>query len=128
MYIPFPDIDSDLAVTKHMYMCQKPGIDKELLKIQSLKPKHMLGMPCRKYELLYAEDEDNPCKKDSFMDLDKTFELFDVCIPKSKLANRDIGSMTYEKIKEKLPTVQYIRLDDYDFLDLNLGCTRFMEY
>lgn len=125
-YIPFPDVSSELAVRSHMYICKEPGRDKEILKIQSLKPRHFFEMPCEKYERLSANDNDNPCKKDSIVDLDKTFKLFDVCIPETKLAKRNIGDFTYNKIQEKLPTKIFKELDDYQFLDLNHGCTRYL--
>lgn len=127
-YIPFPDIDSELAVNSHMYICKEPGLDKEILKIQTLKPHHVFNMPCEEYEELDASDDDNPCVKDSFVDLDKTFNLFDVRIPKSKLAKRNIGDLTYAKIYKKLPTKKYETLDDYDFLDLNYECTRITNF
>lgn len=125
-YLPFPDIDSELAVRSHMYICKEPGVDKEILKIQSLKPHHIFRMPCEVYEMLSPDDADNPCEKESIVDLDKTFKLFDVYIPESKLARRNIGNSKYNEIRKKLPTKIYEDLDDYDFLNLNFGCTRIL--
>lgn len=118
-------MDAQLALKSHMYICKETGVDKELLKIQSKKPKHFFNMPCDVYEDLDAEDKDNPCTRDSFVDLDKTFTLFDVCIRHEKLAKRNIGDNTFERISKKLPTERLEELDSYDFLFINDYCHRY---
>lgn len=48
--MPFPSLDSTLAVKAHMYICsEKTKLSKGMVKVQSMKPKYVGKMPCKRY-------------------------------------------------------------------------------
>ena len=105
MRIPFPLIDSGLAVIPHMYVClNKSGDTKNFVKCQSLKPRH-LGKnkePFRRIE----EDPDstrNPFKQKTLIDCDKKFLIESTEISKDLLTSsrRDVCQSLFDKIKSE---------------------------
>lgn len=84
LYMPFPDITSDLAVKLHMYICRESHDDSYVyLKCQSLKPS-MIGDP----RFVYYVDEDanstrNPFRHTTRIDCDKLFGIRDVIMEDS---------------------------------------------
>lgn len=98
--VPFPKISSGLAKTPHMYICHTSGQDKKMIKVQTMKPAHILEMPCERYIIEESDSDRNPFRLTSIIDLDKIFSLTDIKIDASLLANRNICDEIYQKINE----------------------------
>ncbi|HJF30396.1 MAG TPA: hypothetical protein K8V56_01290 [Sporosarcina psychrophila] len=123
--MPYPNVSSDLAVYSHMYICNEPGADKQLLKIQSFKNKHSTqGLPVNNYYELNASDPTNPCKRDSFVDLDKKFSLQQVVIPMTLKANTDLSETHYTNIINKITQFNLVSISTDEFLQVNSRCSR----
>jgi len=123
--MPYPSIDSELAMISHMFICKKSGNAKELLKIQTIKNKHKLdGFPITNYYKLNANDIKNPCKKDSFVDLEKDFILNNVVIPINLTTTPSLHDIHFNKILGKIGIYENIEIDLASFLSVNYKCTR----
>lgn len=123
--IPFPDIASTLAVRSHMHICFQPGIEKQLLKIQTYKHKHDINMPCKNYIILQSNSYEHPCRNKSIIDLDKLFLVNNIRIPRDLLAERPISENIYNEIKNKLENPLLENLDNNLFIQINTRCTFF---
>ncbi|MBD3949638.1 hypothetical protein I4Q36_07135 [Tuanshanicoccus lijuaniae] len=123
--MPYPNISSGLAVKAHMYICKRPGENKETLKIQSVKNKHRInGYPCSNYYVLSGSSVDNPCARDSFVDLDKQFIINNIMIPRTLLARSALSKSCYYDIIQNIhrSTLQTIMISASDFLRVNTAC------
>lgn len=123
--MPYPSIDSELAMSSHMFICKKSGNAKELLKIQTVKNKHRVdGFPINNYYQLNAHDVTNPCKKDSFVDLEKDFLLNNVIIPIDLTTTLSLHDFHFNKILGQIGIYAHIEIDLASFLSVNDKCTR----
>jgi len=114
MRVPFPDIDSNLAVSPHMYICMKNSSEKKFIKCQSKKPHHLMKNkePFRRV----VEDPNisrNPFKRKTLIDCDKVFVINGVTIHSELLttSRKDICEDLFQQVKraathEKLGTHQ----------------------
>lgn len=74
MRIPYPDINSDLAVMSHMYICKKAdGSLYEYVKCQTLKPAMLSGRLLKHFVDENADISRNPFKRATRIDCDKIF-------------------------------------------------------
>lgn len=123
--MPYPNISSDLAVYSHMYICDTPGTSKHLLKVQSFKNKHSTeGMPVSNYYELFANDTSNPCKRDSFVDLEKKFNIEQVRIPVSLKAKSELSEKHFKNIISKITQFNLFPISADEFLKVNFKCYR----
>lgn len=105
MRIPYPSIDSNLAVSTHMYICTKNDDEKKFVKCQTLKPYHLKegSEPLRKI-IEDANIQRNPFKRKTLIDCDKNFAVNGVSIPSDLLATsrRDVCKDLFAQIKRSL--------------------------
>lgn len=105
MKVPFPDVDSTLAVKSHMYVCIKNGIRKEFIKCQTFKPTHKIrNRPPYKFLIEKADINRNPFVSKTTIDCDKSFFLDGVIIDQSLVTDRrkDVCEDLFLSIKEKI--------------------------
>jgi len=105
MRIPYPSIDSGLAVSTHMYICTKNSVEKKFVKCQTLKPYHLLknSEPIRRITE-EANIQRNPFKRKTLIDCDKTFVVNGVSIHLDLLttSRRDVNRDLFSQIKRAL--------------------------
>lgn len=91
MRVPFPNVDSTLAVQPHMYICIKNGAQKEFIKCQTFKPTHLLkNKRPFKYIIESPDINRNPFKDKTTIDCDKSFYINNVIVDRSLLTTRRI--------------------------------------
>lgn len=108
-----------------MYICEVPGQYKKMLKIQSKKNHHIInGYPCENYYELPAKLNDNPCRRDSFVDLDKKFLLNGIEVPLMLRTEGGLSPACYTNILSQID--QYVEVDIpvVDFLQVNPKCRK----
>lgn len=105
MRIPFPNIDSNLAVSTHMYICMENGIEKKFVKSQTKKPYHLMknSEPFRRI----VEDvniQRNPFNRKTLIDCDKLFAVKDISIHSDLLttSRRDVCEDLFSQISRAL--------------------------
>ena len=122
--MPYPNVSSNLAVLSHMYICKKPGKIKKLLKIQTIKNRHKTkGYPCLNFYELKAVDQNNPCNRDSFVDLDKNFILEHVNIPLKLKTKKELHKESFLEILERIRTIEDVNINTKEFLSINILCS-----
>ncbi len=124
MRVPFPNVDSTLAVQAHMYICIKSGTQKEFLKCQTFKPAHL-----RKHKPPYkniVESPDinrNPFTNKTTIDCDKSFYIDNVIVDSSLVTPRrkDVCNELFDDIKIKIQHKSFSKnsLDIAPLLSLN---------
>ena len=124
MKIPYPDINSQLAIQKHMYICCKKekehhGFDK----VQTLKP-YMINNPTFvNFVDEMADINRNPFAHQSRIDCEKIFTTTKIEYEDSiKTYKRpDVSNELFSKIKSKLSGYNYsiIPLDENVVVGLN---------
>jgi hypothetical protein len=103
MYVPFPDIDSSLALYSHMYICLQNGNNKELIKCQTFKPTHILSnYPPMLYLIEIPDINRNPFNRKTTIDCDKSFCVSGVLISKRLLARRNVCHNLFNSIIQKM--------------------------
>lgn len=74
MRIPYPGINSDLAVMSHMYICKKAeGSLYEYVKCQTLKPTMLTSKLLKHFVDETADTSRNPFQRATRIDCDKVF-------------------------------------------------------
>ena len=74
MKVPFPDINADLAVKSHMYICRCDSApDYGFVKCQSFKPSMIGNVNMTHYICEPADSTRNPFEHESLIDCDKFF-------------------------------------------------------
>lgn len=117
--VPYPDLNSDLAAKPHMYICiYKNGLDKELVKCQTFKPKHLN----KKYKPINRvveepDDKRNPFINKTIIDCDKKLRLTELIIDKRLKASRGVCNELYMSIIGVIEIVKnievmYINVDE----------------
>ncbi|VWL84956.1 hypothetical protein [Oceanivirga miroungae] len=124
LYMPFPSINSNLAVKAHMYICYKAlNKNKKLLKVQTNKAKVL-----KKFVNYHIENNDinrNPFLRPSIIDLDKLFIIDNIVIPISlKTKSRgDISQDLYEELNSKMKSsIKIENVNETEFLKINKKC------
>ena len=104
MKMPFPDINSQLAVQSHMYICYNRNTnDYELVKCQTFKNRfYNLN-----HKIIESKDINrNPFNHKTLIDCDKLFRLQQVTIPDTLLTTtrRDICEELFNNVAVELQT------------------------
>lgn len=104
MRVPFPDIEAELAVVPHMYVCmEKSESKKSFIKCQTLKPKH-LGRNKAPFRRVREKPDvtRNPFKQETLIDCDKLFIAESTTISTDLLTTirRDVCENLYHQIGE----------------------------
>ena len=121
--IPFPNIDSRLALKSHMYICKKNvNYDKELIKCQTFKPKLIFLL-----KNFLKEDPNslrNPFKNTTIIDLDKIFKINKVIIPlelKTDIKSK-VSEDLYKDLLPKCKNPDIFQIDNMSFVKINYKC------
>lgn len=124
MRVPFPQIDSALAVRSHMYICIEEGTQKEFVKCQTFKPVHLISNR-RPYKNITEEPDltRNPFSNKTTIDCDKSFTLENVILKKSLVTERrkNVCTELFNDIIEKINHGDFVKesLEQSQFLSLN---------
>lgn len=103
MRVPFPNINSSLALKSHMYICIQNGNNKEFIKCQRFKITHILaGLPPNQYLIEEPNINRNPFIKTTIIDCDKSFCVSCVIIDKKLLATRNVCNELLDSVMEKI--------------------------
>jgi len=105
MRIPFPYIDSRLAVSTHMYVCMENDNGIRFVKSQTKKPYHLKENSEPLYRVVEdANLERNPFKKKSLIDCDKMFVVKGISIHTDLLttSRKDVCQDLFSQITRAL--------------------------
>ena len=124
MKIPFPSINSTLAVSSHMYICiRSEGKLYDFVKCQTLKTYMLINQVIQNYCDEKPDINRNPFKQATRIDCDKIFRTVNVYYDEKLLttSRRDICKELFEEIKNKLSCSQTacIQLDEKILVALN---------
>ncbi|MDF7639207.1 hypothetical protein PT285_07310 [Lactobacillus sp. ESL0791] len=116
--LPFPNISSDLAVTAHMYICDKRNKDDYFfVECQTFRNKfyHL-----HNYIIERADITRNPFKNTFLIDCDKLFNIRSVSISEDLLTRkrRDVSEELFNEIENKLIKESYL-INEIDRLDVS---------
>ncbi|WP_156646337.1 hypothetical protein [Lentibacillus sp. JNUCC-1] len=117
MRVPFPDIDSGLAARPHMYICLKSGTQKEFIKCQTFKPRHLFRNKAPHNYLIEDPDIDrNPFYDKTTIDCDKSFGVENVTVDKSLITDKreDVCDALFRGVKHKINHSNFVT----NFLDI----------
>lgn len=104
MRVPFPNVNSGLATSAHMYICLEAGNEKQLAKCQTYKPHHLLSdQEPFNYIIENPDISRNPFQLKSIIDCDKKFGINNVTIPVSlrTTVRNDICDQLYKELVDK---------------------------
>lgn len=74
MKVPYPSITDGMAMTSHMYICNKrSGTNYEYIKCQTLKPYMLINNPMLNYHDEQPDIARNPFTRPTRIDCDKLF-------------------------------------------------------
>ena len=122
MRVPFPNINSSLALKSHMYICIQNGNNKEFIKCQRFKITHMLA-DSPPYQILIEEPNKNrnPFIKTTTIDCDKSFCVSCVIIDKKLLTTRNVCNELFGSIMRKIKHNNFFKenLDPISLCDSN---------
>ena len=103
MYVPFPAINSGLALQSHMYVCMRDGLDKEFIKCQTFKPTHLISSnPPYQYLVEEVDTSRNPFLRKTTIDCDKSFCVSNATLDLRLLAQRNVCSSLFTDIINKI--------------------------
>ena len=115
--IPFPNIDSGLALKSHMYICKKNvNYDKELIKCQTFKPKLIFLL-----KNFLKEDPNslrNPFKNTTIIDLDKVIIPLELKTDIKSKVSEDL----YNDLLSKCKNPDIFQIDNMSFVKINYKC------
>lgn len=121
LLIPYPNINSNLAVESHMYIV-KNNQNFELIKCQTLKPNMINSSRFRKYIDVNPDINTNPFIRATRVDCDKLFKTYTVEYDDRLKASRDIEEKLYNNILAKMEEdndITYINLDEDKLVRIN---------
>ena len=131
MKVPFPSVDSGLAVAAHMYICRsKYETQYEFVKCQSVKP-YML-LPTYNNPIAHYHDEEvdsarNPFRQTTRIDCEKLFSSKNVTYDDRLKANNpaQVCNDLFKIIQNKLALSQYkvIPMTEEELIRLNTYIT-----
>lgn len=121
MYIPFPGIDADLAVKKHMYICVEKANSKDFAKCQTFKPiKHLTKNGSRGYFLIETADPArNPFTRTTAIEYGKIFCVSDCLIERNNVRCICVSLLNALKKKIKAIGARRVELDSDNLAMLN---------
>jgi hypothetical protein len=121
--VPFPDINSGLAIQSHMYVCLQNGDNKEIAKCQRFKPCHIKRNSVPQKRVVETPDINrNPFSAKTIIDCDKIFILENVKIDISLLATRrrNVSVELFNEITSKIDdAIIRENIDTTELLTLN---------
>lgn len=124
--IPFPDIDSNLAVNPHMYLCIQDGVNKKFLSCQTRKPMLLAkNRPPFRYVDENVDPSRNPFNKATLIGCDYAF-CFDKIHVSSRLltvTRRDVCEEVYDKVIKEIQHTKFIdkSIDTSALISINPG-------
>lgn len=124
LFVPFPNIEANLAVNSHMYICHKSEEGETyLIKCQTFK-NYMLTKPIAVHKVIEPSDiRRNPFLRTSLIDCDKLFYIIGVYIPEKRLTKRrrDVCTQLFNNVETELLSDNYITItiDSRELIDLN---------
>lgn len=124
MKVPFPSVDSKLAMNAHMYICGKDTAPHYgFIKCQTLKPYMLNKRIIAHYVDEVADATRNPFNRTSRIDCDKLFVSYAVHYDdRLKTTTRpDICGELYGKVKQTLTSHDYqtVAMDEEKLVALN---------
>ncbi len=124
MKVPYPNMNSNLAIQAHMYICRTADFNNyKFIKCQTLKPYMLYSNPINNYHDEYPDENRNPFTRPTRIDCDKIFNSINVSYSDNLLAttrrdiNNDLFNILLEKIDSQLP--KNIFLDRINLARLN---------
>ena len=117
MKIPYPSINSNMAVSAHMYICRnRSELNYEYIKCQTLKPSMLINSPMTNYHDESPDITRNPFTKKTRIDCDKLFLTSNVSYDISlKTTTRpDVSDDLFNAVNQKL-------LNGYSKVNINEG-------
>lgn len=124
--VPFPDINSNLAVNPHMYLCIQDGVNKKFLSCQTRKPMLLAkSRPPFRYVDENVDSSRNPFKRATLIGCDYAF-CFDKIHVSSRLltaTRRDVCDEVYEKVLTEIHHDKFINksIDTTALISINPG-------
>lgn len=131
VYLPFPNVDAQLAKQKHYYICNLNNLRKKhLFKCQRFKPS-MLSRGIKDFGDSYYRVNASPAqpfKQDTVIDKKKVFQLLDTIIPLEFLnpeTPKKLPEVTYNSLTTAIQSSspQIVSIDKKIFIELNQGCS-----
>ena len=105
MKIPYPSINSNMAVSAHMYICRnRSELNYEYIKCQTLKPYMLINSPMTNYHDESPDITRNPFTKKTRIDCDKLFLTSNVSYDiRLKATTRpDVSDDLFNVVQQKL--------------------------
>ncbi|BAK95117.1 hypothetical protein [Tetragenococcus halophilus] len=103
MKIPFPKLSSNLAVKSHMYLCIKHGENKRFLSCQTKKPLLLRSdEPPFHFVDVGVNKSECPFVRDTLIACDYYFQLSNIHINPSLLAQKGVSSNIYSKVDAEI--------------------------
>ena len=129
MKIPFPSINSRLAVLAHMYICRQADSPRyEFVKCQTLKPYMLTGNTIRHFWDEEADIARNPFTHTTRIDCDKTFRTTTVEYDDRSLtiSRRDVCEEIIFHVEEELQADGFsiIALNEDELVSINALITK----
>lgn len=124
LFVPFPNIDSKLALNSHMYICHRvvEG-ETDLIKCQTFKNKYFIENNLKHKVVEDPDISRNPFNKKSLIDCDKLFKFIGVYIPETLLAKkrRDVCPELFSHVEMELVADGYTvpRVNLVELVDIN---------
>lgn len=120
--IPYPDITSGLAISAHMFICNKKSAsNKDLVKCQTFTNQMLIDGTVKNYIMEKKNPDRNPFKKTTLIDCDKIFRVKNVRINLSLLTDpRNICKDLHKKVNLKLkgtPSVYELNREELKILN-----------
>lgn len=126
MKVPYPEINSPLAVKSHMYICKSiNNKEHKFIKCQTLKSYMLISdqNPMINYHDEVPDINRNPFSKPTRIDCDKLFNTYTVNYGSAMVTTtrRDVSDDLYKELVGKLSfgTFSEIDLDEDDLVSLN---------
>lgn len=113
MKIPYPSINSRLAVTSHMYICKTADNNRhEFIKCQTLKPKMLISNTIKRYCDEIPDISRNPFQHETRIDCDKLFTTNKVKYDaKLRTTSRpDVCQSLFDDVLTELIRDEYIQI------------------
>ena len=132
MKVPYPSINSRLAVQAHMYICKSSDTSRySFVKCQTLKPYMLINNPLKPFIDEPADIRRNPFSRTTRIDCDKLFSTEKVKYDDALLATRrrDVCEELYDAVTAELEQDGWenVAIDDGNKLvSLNQMITRIL--
>lgn len=122
LLVPYPNAQSVLANTRHMYVCMKENHGNyEFVKCQTLKPSMLIKSPMVNYIDEKPDKMRNPFEHDTRIDCDKVFTSSGVLYKDAlkTTARPNVCEDVFQAIVQKLQSPTIIPMNETDLIRLN---------